>query len=154
VSAREAIAIYEKVTGYKLVQEKKEEEEEMGSHGSGHDDQHTQSEKHQPQTSSVGHSTPPTTEHAQSKPIFLDLRSSEDVKQFWIDGFLSVPFNKLKDHIKEDKLSKNVPIYLIDLSGYKSEKAADILAEAGFQHIHVIEGLSLSFSLSLHFIGI
>jgi rhodanese-related sulfurtransferase len=136
VSAAEVVPLYEKVTGFKLVDDEREEEEQ---HSGGHEDTHASSasDQHKKMTNVP---EPSPSDHANQKPVFIDLRSPEEVKSVWIEGFLSIPFKKLKQHINESKLSKTAHIYLLDVSGYKSEKAADILVDAGFQHVHVIEG--------------
>jgi rhodanese-related sulfurtransferase len=146
VKAKEAIAIYEKMTGFKYIQEQEEEEKPENSIDAHHGASHHTPTEHGKHTSSATTHSP---DYLQPKPVFIDLRHPETRKYIALEGFTSIPYSSLKQYINEGNLPKTTPIYLLCLAGYRSEKAANMLVEAGFSQVYVIEGIFSLFTHSL-----
>jgi rhodanese-related sulfurtransferase len=68
----------------------------------------------------------------------IDVRSQSEFKAEHIDGFVNVPLNV----VDSVKLTMEDPVIVICQHGIRSKKAAEILANLGYNVMHVAGGVS------------
>ena len=71
-------------------------------------------------------------------PLAIDVRTPREREQKHIDGSLSVPLNRLADHLSS--LPKDRPLLLYCAGGYRSSVAASLLQRSGFHSVAEIAG--------------
>jgi hydroxyacylglutathione hydrolase len=71
-------------------------------------------------------------------PLAIDVRTSREREQKHIDGSLSVPLNRLADHLPS--LPKDRRLLLYCAGGYRSSVAASLLQRSGFHSVAEIAG--------------
>jgi hydroxyacylglutathione hydrolase len=71
-------------------------------------------------------------------PLAIDVRTSREREQKHIDGSLSVPLNRLADHLPS--LPKDRPLLVYCAGGYRSSVAASLLQRSGFHSVAEIAG--------------
>ncbi|MBE6877313.1 MAG: CoA-disulfide reductase [Ruminococcus sp.] len=75
----------------------------------------------------------------------LDVRTETEFQSGRIDGFINIPLNSLREHIKE--LPENKPAYLHCYSGLNSYLACRILSAYGFECYNLAGGWKLYHSV-------
>lgn len=75
---------------------------------------------------------------SESSPIILDVRTPEEVAQSCIEGSIHIPLAQLPERLQE--LDKNSDIVTYCKSGVRSQKAAQLLSEHGFERVRSLEG--------------
>lgn len=68
----------------------------------------------------------------------LDVRSSQEYSQGHIQGALHIPHTQVKQNL--DKLDKNKQIIVYCQSGYRADKAIEILKQDGFTKVFHLQG--------------
>ncbi|MEO5591932.1 MAG: rhodanese-like domain-containing protein [Chitinophagaceae bacterium] len=78
----------------------------------------------------------------QAKSVqLIDVRTPQEFKEGYIKGAVNADWQSGKQFAEEvKKLDKTKPVYLYCLSGIRSSKAADWLAENGFAEVINLEG--------------
>ena len=71
-------------------------------------------------------------------PLAVDVRTAREREQKHIDGSLSVPLNRLADHLSS--LPKDRPLLVYCAGGYRSSVAASLLQRSGFHSVAEIAG--------------
>lgn len=71
-------------------------------------------------------------------PLAIDVRTQREREQKHIDGSLSVPLNRLADHLPS--LPKDRPLLVYCAGGYRSSVAASLLQRSGFRSVGEIAG--------------
>jgi hydroxyacylglutathione hydrolase len=71
-------------------------------------------------------------------PLAIDVRTPREREQKHIDGSLSVPLNRLADHLPS--LPKDRPLLVYCAGGYRSSVAASLLQRSGFHSVAEIAG--------------
>jgi rhodanese-related sulfurtransferase len=71
-------------------------------------------------------------------PLVIDVRTPREHEQKHIDGSVSVPLNRLADHLQS--LPRDRPLLLYCAGGYRSSLAASLLQRAGFGSVAEIAG--------------
>ena len=71
-------------------------------------------------------------------PLAIDVRTPREREQKHIDGSLSVPLNRLADHLSS--LPKDRPLLVYCAGGYRSSVAASLLQRSGFHSVAEIAG--------------
>lgn len=71
----------------------------------------------------------------------LDVRTAAEVSQGKIDGFLHIPLDSLREHLKD--IPKDKPVYVHCLSGLRSYIACRILTGYGYDCSHLAGGWRL-----------
>jgi glyoxylase-like metal-dependent hydrolase (beta-lactamase superfamily II) len=78
-------------------------------------------------------SHPPLT-----SPLVIDVRTPNEREQKHIEGSLSIPLNRLADHLPS--LPKDRPLLVYCAGGYRSSVAASLLQRSGFPSVAEIAG--------------
>jgi hydroxyacylglutathione hydrolase len=71
-------------------------------------------------------------------PVVIDVRTPREREQKHIDGSLSVPLNRLADHLSSLPKDRHLLIYCA--GGYRSSVAASLLQRSGFHSVAEIAG--------------
>jgi hydroxyacylglutathione hydrolase len=71
-------------------------------------------------------------------PLAIDVRTPREREQKHIDGSLSVPLNRLADHLQSLPKDRHLLIYCA--GGYRSSVAASLLQRSGFHSVAEIAG--------------
>jgi glyoxylase-like metal-dependent hydrolase (beta-lactamase superfamily II)/rhodanese-related sulfurtransferase len=71
-------------------------------------------------------------------PLAIDVRTPREREQKHIEGSLSVPLNRLADHLPS--LPRNRPLLVYCAGGYRSSVAASLLQRSGFHSVAEIAG--------------
>jgi len=71
-------------------------------------------------------------------PLAIDVRTPREREQKHIEGSLSIPLNRLPDHLPS--LPKDRPLLVYCAGGYRSSVAASLLQRAGFRPVAEIAG--------------
>jgi rhodanese-related sulfurtransferase len=71
-------------------------------------------------------------------PLVIDVRTPREREQKHIEGSLSVPLNRLEDHLPS--LPKDRPLLVYCAGGYRSSLAASLLQRSGFHSVAEIAG--------------
>jgi hydroxyacylglutathione hydrolase len=71
-------------------------------------------------------------------PLAIDVRTPREREQKHIDGSLSVPLNRLADHLPS--LPNDRPLLVYCAGGYRSSVAASLLQRSGFHSVAEIAG--------------
>lgn len=71
-------------------------------------------------------------------PLTIDVRTPREHEQKHIDGSVSVPLNRLADHLQS--LPRDRPLLIYCAGGYRSSLAASLLQRAGFGSVAEIAG--------------
>jgi hydroxyacylglutathione hydrolase len=71
-------------------------------------------------------------------PLAIDVRTPREREQKHIDGSLSVPLNRLADHLPS--LPKDRPLLVYCAGGYRSSVATSLLQRSGFHSVAEIAG--------------
>jgi rhodanese-related sulfurtransferase len=71
-------------------------------------------------------------------PLLIDVRTPREREQKHIPGSLSVPLNRLAEHLSS--LPKDRPLLVYCAGGYRSSVAASLLQRSGFQSVAEIAG--------------
>ncbi len=71
-------------------------------------------------------------------PLVIDVRTPREHEQKHIDGSVSIPLNRLADHMQS--LPKDRPLLIYCAGGYRSSLAASLLQRAGFSSVAEIAG--------------
>ncbi len=79
----------------------------------------------------------PVLAEGQSKPtgIWIDVRTSEEFSQGYLEGAVNVPVQVIADEIYKVTVDLEAPIYVYCRSGNRSRKAAEILHQKGYKNI-------------------
>ena len=75
---------------------------------------------------------------SSQSPLAVDVRTAREREQKHIDGSLSVPLNRLADHLSS--LPKDRPLLVYCAGGYRSSVAASLLQRSGFHSVAEIAG--------------
>jgi hydroxyacylglutathione hydrolase len=70
--------------------------------------------------------------------LVIDVRTPREHEKKHIEGSLSVPLNRLADHLQS--LPKDRPLLIYCAGGYRSSLAASLLQRAGFDSVAEIAG--------------
>jgi rhodanese-related sulfurtransferase len=70
--------------------------------------------------------------------FFVDVRTLGEYQRGHIEGFVNIPLDADLSHWQ--KIDKNAPVYLICLSGARSEKVGRFLETMGYQNLLNIQG--------------
>jgi rhodanese-related sulfurtransferase len=73
-----------------------------------------------------------------ARPLVIDVRTPREREQKHIAGSLSVPLNRLAEHLSS--LPKDRPLLVYCAGGYRSSVAASLLQRSGFQSVAEIAG--------------
>jgi glyoxylase-like metal-dependent hydrolase (beta-lactamase superfamily II)/rhodanese-related sulfurtransferase len=73
-----------------------------------------------------------------ARPLLIDVRTPREREQKHIDGSLSVPLNRLAEHLSS--LPKDRPLLVYCAGGYRSSVAASLLQRSGFPSVAEIAG--------------
>jgi hydroxyacylglutathione hydrolase len=79
-----------------------------------------------------------SSQAALAPPLVIDVRTPREREQKHIDGSLSVPLNRLADHLPS--LPKDRPLLVYCAGGYRSSVAASMLQRSGFHSVAEIAG--------------
>ena len=71
-------------------------------------------------------------------PLAIDVRTPREREQKHIDGSLSVPLNRLAEHLPS--LPKDRPLLVYCAGGYRSSVAASLLQRSGFHSVAEVAG--------------
>ena len=71
-------------------------------------------------------------------PLAIDVRTPREHEQKHIDDSLSIPLNRLADHLQS--LPRDRPLLIYCAGGYRSSLAASLLQRAGFSSVAEIAG--------------
>lgn len=85
-----------------------------------------------------GEMTPEDFEATMRKAQIIDLREKGDFDAGHILGARNLPYMQLKQ--RQVELRKDLPVYLYDLTGAMSVRAARKLRKEGFQHLYFLKG--------------
>ncbi|MFD1439995.1 rhodanese-like domain-containing protein [Lacticaseibacillus hegangensis] len=85
-----------------------------------------------------GEITPGEFEQNMRKAQIIDLREKKDFDAGHILGARDLPYTQLKQRMIE--LRKDLPVYMYDLTGAVSVKAARRMKKAGFEHLYFLKG--------------
>jgi molybdopterin/thiamine biosynthesis adenylyltransferase/rhodanese-related sulfurtransferase len=77
---------------------------------------------------------------ANDKPVVLDVREKEEVRQGYIPGSVSVPRGFLEMRVEETVPDKNTPIIAYCAGGTRSLLAGRILKELGYNNVTSMRG--------------
>src|SRR5687768_11576633 len=93
---------------------------------------------------SVGNNRLNATEFAEeiaktSEKILLDVRTPEEFNEGHIENALLINFHDDDFKQQVNKLEKTTPVYVYCASGVRSDKAAKILKDEGFEKVYVLE---------------
>ena len=67
--------------------------------------------------------------------VLLDVRMKEEYQAGHIEGALLIPDFELENEMEEKLPDKTMPIFVYCRSGYRSKKAAKVLADAGYKKV-------------------
>src|SRR5690242_14610105 len=68
---------------------------------------------------------------------FIDVRPLS-VNKAWAEGFTRMPYSDLESTYT--KVAQDKPLYIMDTTGFYSEKAARFFESKGYRDVNVIEG--------------
>jgi len=90
--------------------------------------------------SDIKHVSPAEAQAAVSKAYsqFIDVRTPEEYTTGHAARAVNIPLDTLAADLS--RLEKNEPVYLICQTGRRSQKAAELLKEAGFNNVLNVEG--------------
>jgi len=74
--------------------------------------------------------------------VLLDVRSLSEYREIRIGGANLIPLGELSSRAPLELLGKNVPIYVYCRSGARAGKAAQLLAEMGYERVYDIGGIA------------
>lgn len=74
----------------------------------------------------------------QNPPQLIDVRNPDEFQSGHIAGAKLIPLGELEGHLGE--IDKGKPVLLYCLAGVRSQKAADLLSQHGFQNVSQISG--------------
>jgi len=91
-------------------------------------------------TSAIKEVSPAEAQTAVSKAYsqFVDVRTKEEYSSGHAARAINIPIDTLTANL--DKLEKNEPVYLICETGNRSQKAAAMLQEAGYNNVNNVSG--------------
>ncbi|HLP97265.1 MAG TPA: rhodanese-like domain-containing protein [Sideroxyarcus sp.] len=72
--------------------------------------------------------------------LLLDVRESDDYKEFHIPNSMNLPFGRLASRLAELEPYRNKPIIVIDHSGLRAPRALEQLQEAGYSQVFIVNG--------------
>lgn len=73
--------------------------------------------------------------------VLLDVRMKEEYQAGHIEGALLIPDFELENEMEEKLPDKTMPIFVYCRSGYRSKKAAKVLADAGYKKVYEFGGI-------------
>ena len=73
--------------------------------------------------------------------VLLDVRMKEEYQAGHIEGALLIPDFELQNEMEEKLPDKTMPIFVYCRSGYRSKKAAKVLADAGYKKVYEFGGI-------------
>ncbi|WP_461224451.1 rhodanese-like domain-containing protein [Lacticaseibacillus suihuaensis] len=85
-----------------------------------------------------GELSPEDFEKTMRKAQIIDLREKKDFDAGHVLGARNLPFTVLKSRMNE--LRKDLPVYMYDLTGQMSVRAATRLKKAGFTKLYFLKG--------------
>ncbi|GMQ24682.1 rhodanese-like domain-containing protein [Algoriphagus sp. oki45] len=77
---------------------------------------------------------------AKKKARIVDVRTPEEVSEGHLEGALNINFLGETFAEEIDKLDKKKTYLLYCRSGSRTRKAADLMQNAGFKHVYMLEG--------------
>jgi len=83
---------------------------------------------------------------SEQRGIFLDVRAPVAVQQFSAPGFINIPHYSIAE--KLSTLNKYEAIYILDTSGFYSERVGDLLDSNKFADVRLIDGGLLNWVFS------
>jgi len=84
---------------------------------------------------------------SRAAPLLVDVRESWEFAYCRIDGALSIPLSELAR--RRDELPRGRPLVLVCHHGQRSQHAAMLLAGAGFEQVHNLQGGVESWALDV-----
>jgi rhodanese-related sulfurtransferase len=82
-----------------------------------------------------------TVDDIEARPegsVLIDVREPEEFCQGHVPGAVNVPQSELASRL--DELPRNEPLYVICEAGYRSCRAAQFLAQRGFENMVNVDG--------------
>lgn len=73
--------------------------------------------------------------------VLLDVRMKEEYQAGHIEGALLIPDFELENEMEQKLPDKTMPIFVYCRSGYRSKKAAKVLADAGYKKVYEFGGI-------------
>lgn len=73
--------------------------------------------------------------------VLLDVRMKEEYQAGHIEGALLIPDFELQNEMEQKLPDKTMPIFVYCRSGYRSKKAAKLLADAGYKKVYEFGGI-------------
>ena len=84
---------------------------------------------------------------SRAAPLLVDVREPWEFAYCRIDGALSIPLSELAR--RRDELPRGRPLVLVCHHGQRSQHAAMLLAGAGFEQVHNLQGGVESWALDV-----
>ena len=75
-----------------------------------------------------------------SKPVVLDVRTSEEFSAGHIPGAINIPHDQLADRLADLPASRDQPVVVYCRSGRRAALAEDVLRRNGFTQVRHLEG--------------
>lgn len=73
------------------------------------------------------------------KKIIVDVRDNQEYETKHLSGAISIPLTELGDRYSE--LEKDAQIQIVcNFGGQRSQKAAELLKQKGFENVEILEG--------------
>jgi rhodanese-related sulfurtransferase len=77
---------------------------------------------------------------ASAPPVLLDVREPDEFATAWIDGARHVPLRELPARLLELELYKDRDLVVYCHHGIRSQRAAQVLVQAGFSRVYNLTG--------------
>ncbi|MXQ55373.1 rhodanese-like domain-containing protein [Shimazuella alba] len=89
-------------------------------------------------------------EEEKNNYVFVDVRTQEEFDDAHVENSIHIPYDEMEHRYEELASYKQKNILLICRSGMRSQVAAQILAEQGFEKLFNLEGGLLEWTGRLH----
>lgn len=77
----------------------------------------------------------------QSRPVILDVRSTDEFNEGHVRGALHIPDYKIAEEIESKVPDKKTPVYIYCYSGARAGSAARQMRHLGYEEVHNMGGI-------------